>query len=211
MNTNRKAFLDMLSVSEGTSTSKATQCDGYDVIVIGTDGAHELITDFSTHPFADGLRPSKVFNRKGETSSASGRYQFMKKDWNHYRDQLNLTDTTIYPNGAFSAKAQDAWAIQLIRERSALPLIDHGDFETAVARCRNIWASLPGAGYGQHENSIEKLKAVYEKAGGMFKAVAEKTTESVAVAIQDAPKAAPSILTIILGILKFFANMGSKK
>lgn len=200
MNTNRKAFLDMLAVSEGTSTSKVTKCNGYDVIVIGTDGVHELITDFSTHPFADGLRPSKVFNRKGETSSASGRYQFMKKDWVHYRDQLNLTNMALYPDGAFGPTAQDAWAIQLIRERSALPLIDFGDFEVAVARCRNIWASLPGAGYGQHENSIEKLKAAYIKAGGQF---VESTTEAVVEAIQDAPtKAAPAILTIIMSIFK---------
>lgn len=209
MNTNRKAFLDMLAVSEGTSTSKYTKNNGYDVIVIGMDGAHELITDFSTHPFADGLRPSKVFNRKGETSSASGRYQFMKKDWAHYRDQLNLDDKALYPAGAFSPAAQDAWAIQLIRERSALPLIDYGDFETAVARCRNIWASLPGAGYGQHENSIAKLKAAYIKAGGQF---VESTTEAVVETIQAAPaKAAPAILTIIMAIFKFLASLGGKK
>lgn len=200
MNTNRKAFLDMLAVSEGTSTSNVTQCDGYDVIVIGIDGVHELITDFSTHPFADGLRPSKVFNAKGETSSAAGRYQFMKKDWNHYRDQLRLDDKTLYPDGAFSPKAQDAWAIQLIRERSALPLIDYGSFDLAVSRCRNIWASLPGAGYGQHENSLAKLQVVYMKAGGQF---VESTTEAVVEAIQATPaKAAPAMLTIIMAIFK---------
>lgn len=200
MNTNRKAFLDMLAVSEGTSTSKVTRCDGYDVIVIGIDGVHELITDFSTHPFANHARPSKVFNAKGETSSAAGRYQFMKKDWNHYRDQLRLDDKTLYPDGAFSPKAQDAWAIQLIRERSALPLIDYGDFETAVARCRNIWASLPGAGYGQHENSLEKLRAAYMEAGGQF---VESTTEAVVEAMQATPaKAAPAMLTVIMSILK---------
>lgn len=208
MNTNRKAFLDMLAVSEGTSTSKSTKCDGYDVIVIGVDGVHELITDFSTHPFADGLRASKVFNSKGETSSASGRYQFMKKDWAHYRDQLKLDDKTLYPNGPFSPAAQDAWAIQLIRERSALPLVDHGSFDLAVSRCRNIWASLPGAGYGQHENTIDKLKAAYLKAGGQF---AESTTEAVVEAIEATPVKAPSVLTLIMAVLRFFANLGAKK
>lgn len=209
MNTNRKAFLDMLAVSEGTSTSKYTKNNGYDVIVIGTDGVHELITDFSTHPFANNTRPSKVFNSKGETSSASGRYQFMKKDWAHYRDQLSLDDKALYPDGAFSPAAQDAWAIQLIRERSALPLIDHGSFDLAVSRCRNIWASLPGAGYGQHENSLAKLQAAYIKAGGQF-AVAK--TEAVVDAVQDAPvKAAPAILTIIMAIFKFLVSLGGKK
>lgn len=192
MNANRKAFLDMLAVSEGTSTSKFTKCNGYDVIVIGTDGVHELITDFSTHPFANGLRQSKVFNAAGQTSSASGRYQFMKKDWNHYRDMLQLPD--------FGPEAQDKWALQLIKECRALPAIDAGRFDEAVYLCRKIWASLPGAGYGQHENSIAKLKAAYVKAGGQF---FESTTEAVVEAIQATPaKAAPAMLTAIMAIFK---------
>ena len=159
MTPNRKAFLDMLAVSEGTSTSPATQNRGYDVIVTGSDGKPEVFTDYSAHPFAGG-RKSKVINSKGLTSNASGRYQFMLKDWAHYRDQLDLPD--------FGPASQDLWAIQLIRERGALPLIDLGSFVLAVARVRNLWASLPGAGYGQPEHSIEKLKTAYIKAGGVL-------------------------------------------
>lgn len=195
MNINRKAFLDMLAVSEGTSTSKFTKCDGYDVIVIGTDGVHELITDFSTHPFANGLRPSKVFNSKGETSSASGRYQFMKKDWNHYRDMLNLPD--------FGAESQDIWALQLIKECRALPAIDAGRFDEAVYLCRKIWASLPGAGYGQHENGIEKLRAAYVKAGGLF---AESTQE-----VAPLPSAPPKTTSLLALIFKILQAIFSKK
>lgn len=157
MNANRKAFLDMLSISEGTSTSPATVNDGYDVIVTGVDGVPEVFTDYSAHPFANG-RPSKVINRKGLTSNASGRYQFMLKDWAHYKAQLNLAD--------FGPTSQDLWALQLIRERGALPLIDAGSFDLAVARVRNLWASLPGAGYGQPEHGIDKLRAAYVAAGG---------------------------------------------
>jgi muramidase (phage lysozyme) len=168
MNTNRKAFLDMLAVSEGTSTSRFTKCDGYDIIVVGADGVWELITDFSTHPFANGLRPSKVINAEsGLISSASGRYQFMKKDWNHYRDTLQLPD--------FGPESQDKWAIQLIKECRALPAIDAGRFDEAVHLCRKIWASLPGAGYGQHENTLSKLQAAYVKAGGLFAEAAAET------------------------------------
>lgn len=170
MNANRKAFLDMLAVSEGTSTSRFTKCDGYDVIVIGTDGVHELITDFSTHPFTNG-RPSKVFNAQGQTSSASGRYQFMKRDWAHYRDSLQLPD--------FGPESQDKWALQLIKERNALGMIDNGNFESAVFACKNIWASLPGAGYGQHENSMTKLRNAYIDAGGTF---AGNSADVVAIA-----------------------------
>lgn len=157
MNSNRQAFLDMLSVSEGTSTSPSTQNNGYDVIVTGVDGVPEVFTDYSDHPFANG-RPSKVINSRGLTSNASGRYQFMLKDWAHYKAQLNLAD--------FGPTSQDLWAMQLIRERSALPLIDAGSFYDAVHRCSNLWASLPGAGYGQHENGMDKLLAAYLAAGG---------------------------------------------
>ncbi|MBT2300353.1 glycoside hydrolase family 104 protein [Variovorax paradoxus] len=156
MNPNRKAFLDMLAVSEATSTHPLTQNDGYDVIVTGVDGP-EIFDDYSEHPFAAGRRPKQI-NRKGLYSTASGRYQHMLKHWAHYKAQLNLPD--------FGPESQDIWAIQLIRERGALPLIDCGSFILAVARVRNLWASLPGAGYGQHENGIDKLKAAYLAAGG---------------------------------------------
>ncbi|MDP4381039.1 lysozyme, partial [Escherichia coli] len=33
--------------------------------------------------------------------------------------------------------------------------------------CRNIWASLPGAGYGQREHSLEKLVTAWRTAGGV--------------------------------------------
>ena len=40
-------------------------------------------------------------------------------------------------------------ALQQIKERGALPMIDRGDIRQAIDRYGNIWASLPGAGYGQ--------------------------------------------------------------
>lgn len=158
-NQNRQAFLDMLALSEGTSTSPATQCKGYDVIVTGYDKKPEIFSDFSDHPFNRG-RKSKVINSKGLTSNASGRYQFMLRDWHHYRDLLQLPD--------FGPESQDRWALQLIRERGALVLIDSGNFGAAVARVKNLWASLPGAGYGQPEHDIEKLELAYIRAGGFL-------------------------------------------
>lgn len=137
--------------------SAATVTDGYDVIVTGIDGAPEVFTDYSDHPFAKG-RPSKVINSHGLTSNASGRYQFMLRDWAHYKKQLNLAD--------FGPVSQDLWAIQLIRECSALPLIDGGSLVQAIACVRHLWASLPGAGYGQHENKMAALEQAYLAAGG---------------------------------------------
>ena len=160
MNSNLKAFLDMIAFAEGTSTSPATRRNGYDVIVTGIDGKPELFTDFRAHPFAGG-RKSKAINSRGLTSNASGRYQFMLKDYAHYRDALKLPD--------FGPASQDAWAVQLIRERRALPLIEAGRFAEAVAAVSNLWASLPGANYaGQPMRSLAKLQAAYLAAGGVL-------------------------------------------
>jgi muramidase (phage lysozyme) len=155
---NRKAFLDMLAFSEGTCADKhpLTKHDGYDVIVTGSDGP-EIFEDFSEHPFV-GRKPKHISGKL--YSTASGRYQFMRVHWEHYRDALSLHD--------FGPDSQDKWAIQLIRERSALPLIDAGDFDAAVYKVRNIWASLPGAGYNQPEHDIEKLRKAYIRAGGQL-------------------------------------------
>ncbi|RRO01866.1 glycoside hydrolase family 104 protein [Pectobacterium aquaticum] len=156
---NLTAFLDMLAFSEGTATHPLTRNHGYDVIVTGLDGKQEIFTDYRDHPFASG-RPAKVFNRRGEKSTASGRYQQLYLFWPHYQQRMNLPD--------FSPASQDKLAVQLINERRALADIEHGDIERAISKCRNIWASLPGAGYGQREHSIDRLIQVYQQAGGML-------------------------------------------
>lgn len=142
---NRKAFLDMLASSEGT---KGKGFDGYNVIVGG-----ELFNDFSDHP-----RKKVFIKRINDFSTAAGRYQLLARYWDAYRRTLKLTD--------FSPPSQDAVALQQIKERGALNDIDEGRIEAAIRKCRNIWASLPGAGYGQHEQKLEFLLAAYDNAGG---------------------------------------------
>ncbi|HVG92393.1 MAG TPA: glycoside hydrolase family 104 protein, partial [Alphaproteobacteria bacterium] len=132
-------------------------CNGYDVIVTGIDKKPEVFTDFSQHPFVN--RPSKLVNDKGLKSNAAGRYQFMARYWLSYKQSLNLPD--------FGPESQDKWAIQLIRECGALGLIQAGRFADAIQMCRSRWASLPGAGYGQRENPLAALQAVYVRAGGV--------------------------------------------
>ena len=97
------------------------------------------------------LNPETQINRR-RTLPAS----FLLVD--AYRKQLGLKD--------FSPKSQDAVALQQIKERGALPMIDRGDIRQAIDRCSNIWASLPGAGYGQFEHVladslIAKFKEVW--------------------------------------------------
>ena len=50
----------------------------------------------------------------------------------------------------------------------AIEDIKAGRIERAISRCRNIWASLPGAGYGQREHSLDKLVTVWRTAGGVM-------------------------------------------
>lgn len=147
-NKQRKAFLDMLAWSEGTDKKgQPTNNRGYDVIVGGS-----LFTDYSDHP-----RKLVTLNPKLK-STAAGRYQLLARYWDAYRKQLGLKD--------FSPASQDAVALQQIKERRALELIDAGDIRQAIDRCSNIWASLPGAGYGQFEHKADNLIAKFKEAGG---------------------------------------------
>lgn len=61
---------------------------------------------------------------------------------------------------------QDKIALRKTHERGALAAIEVGDIARAVGLVTNIWASLPGAGYGQHEHKLERLVAVFQQKGG---------------------------------------------
>ena len=64
-------------------------------------------------------------------------------------------------------------ALQQIKERGALPMIDRGDIRQAIDRCSNIWASLPGAGYGffKPEHKADSLIAKFKEAGGTVREI----------------------------------------
>lgn len=148
-NTQLRAFLDMLAYSEGTDNGRQpTNNHGYDVIVGG-----KLFYDYSKHPGVYVKLNPRL------TSSAAGRYQILEKFAKHYMKQLKLPD--------FGPDSQDKIAIQLIKECKALDDIYAGRIHSAVYKCRSRWASLPGAGYGQHEQKVEKLIAVFKKSGGV--------------------------------------------
>lgn len=148
-NTQLRAFLDMLAYSEGTDNGRQpTNNHGYDVIVGG-----KLFYDYSKHPGVYVKLNPRL------TSSAAGRYQILEKFAKHYMKQLRLPD--------FGPDSQDKIAIQLIKECKALDDIYAGRIHSAVYKCRSRWASLPGAGYGQHEQKVEKLIDVFKKSGGV--------------------------------------------
>jgi muramidase (phage lysozyme) len=144
---NLTAFLDMLAFSEGT---KGLGDDGYNKLV----NPGGFFDSYATHPNI------KIEVRPGLISTAAGRYQQLGKYWQHYRTRLDLPD--------FGPASQDAWAVQLIREQHALADVEAGRIEAAVAKCANIWASLPGAGYNQPEHPLEALLAKFTEFGGVL-------------------------------------------
>ena len=146
INNQRKAFLDMLAWSEGTDNGRQkTRNHGYDVIVGG-----ELFTDYSDHP-----RKLVTLNPKLKSTGA-GRYQLLPVG--------GCLPQAAWPE-RLSPKSQDAVALQQIKERGALPMIDRGDIRQAIDRCSNIWASLPGAGYGQFEHKAGQPDCKIQRSG----------------------------------------------
>ena len=146
--TNIGAFLDMLAWSEGTSTVLGSD-NGYNVLVGGT-----LFHGYADHP--------RIHVELSPTlwSTAAGRYQLLERYWDVYKAQLHLLD--------FGYASQDAVAIQQIRERQALDDISAGRIESAITKCSNIWASLPGNTYGQQQRPIAQLLDHYNEAGGLL-------------------------------------------
>lgn len=156
--TNRLAFLLMLRVSEGTAGSR-----GYN-----TQVGYTYFEDYSTHPALAGWRGMPLSAAMcagaglsaGCVSTAAGAYQITRPTYKRVAANLGISD--------FTPESQDAIAIELIREKGALGDVDSGNFAGAVNKVRKVWASLPGAGYGQHENTLARLENAYVEAGGVL-------------------------------------------
>lgn len=140
------ALLDTIAMCEGTAQIEHGD-DGYRVLVGGN-----LFNSYADHPRIH------VKVRQGLWSTAAGRYQILERTYNACAKELAITD--------FTPISQDKIAIKLIRDCGAIPLIEAGNLELAVARIAHIWASLPGAGYGQRERSTSAVKNYYVQAGG---------------------------------------------
>jgi len=114
-----------------------------------------LFTSYADHPRR--LITIKLGDKEWH-STAAGRYQILARYFDHYRQLLHLND--------FSPASQDEIAIQQMREKGALPDIEAGRCASAIKKVKSLWASLPGAGYGQPENSLASLQQAFVRAGG---------------------------------------------
>lgn len=146
------AGLDTVARSEGTWNIGE---DGYNCIVGSTKTKPILFSDYSKHP-----NRLMHFDNGTPDSTAAGRYQILFRFAEVYTKQLKLPD--------FGKISQDRIALQLFREVGAYELLRLGKFYKAMTAAKSRWASLPGAGYGQHEQQIETLAAAYMAAGGVI-------------------------------------------
>ena len=141
------AFLDMIAYSEIGPALLAASDDGYNVLVGSTPAKPLLFDSYAKHP--------QILNH-ALNSTAAGRYQIIRGTWLGVAGELGLKD--------FSPESQDEAAIELVRSRGAIDPLAEGDIEQAIAVCSKEWASLPGAGYGQHENRMIDLLKAYNAA-----------------------------------------------
>lgn len=156
---NLAAFLSMIRFAEGTDQA----ADPYRVCY----GYAHTIANLREHPavsgeWRGGRLPDSMCQAAGFApgcvSTAAGAYQILKPTWLSLRAKLNLTD--------FGPAAQDACAIELIRQRGALNDVYAGRFGEAVRKVAPVWASMPGAGYAQPERKLTILADAFTRAGG---------------------------------------------
>ena len=152
INNQRKAFLDMLAWSEGIDNGRQkTRNHGYDVIVGG-----ELFTDYSDYP------------RKLVTLNPNSNPQ--APDATSFFPVGGMPTASSLPERLLSGKVRTLWHCSRLRS-VALYLWLIVDIRQAIDRCSNIWASLPGAGYGHSEHKADSLIAKFKEAGGTVREI----------------------------------------
>lgn len=137
-NPNVRKMLDVIANAEGVK-------HGYNTIF-----GNERSDDLKAHP-----NVKKEFTQtdgKKNSTTAAGRYQFLKGTWDSVSKKYGLTD--------FSPKNQDLAAVALILGRGALGDVIKGDFTKAVGKLGGEWASLPSSNYAQPKKSWKDIQAM---------------------------------------------------
>lgn len=135
-NPNVRKFLDLISYTEGT------QGNGYRTAFGGGKLSH-----LNDHPRY--LKSFRQTDGKSNKTSAAGRYQFVSKTWDGVARQYGLRD--------FSPQNQDLGAVALLFQRGAIPALLKGDYQTAIRKTGDEWASLPSSNYKQNKRSWDNV------------------------------------------------------
>ena len=136
--------------------------------------------------------PSQTCHAKPKTQNhcGAGRYQLLSRWWDAYRKQL-------------------AWKTSLRKVRTLWHCSDgeRGGLTydwswwisvRQIDRCSNIWASLPGAGYGQFEHKADSLIAKFKEAGGTVREIDGE---------QSSPRLSPLWLSASSSALSWAVNV----
>lgn len=148
-------FADLTAWAEGTSRSKYTKDDGYDVLVEGVSTPPgpfpKTFSDYSKHP-----NLLVTVNSKGLRSTAAGRYQALYGTWLECVKRYGFI-------GRFTPEAQDLFFIKKITERGALEDVKAGRWAVAITKCNKEWASFAGSPYNQNPHTMEAMLAQVER------------------------------------------------
>lgn len=135
-NPNVRKMLDVIANAEGVK-------HGYNTIF-----GNKRSDDLKAHPNVK--REFTQTDGKKNSTTAAGRYQFLKGTWDSVSKKYGLTD--------FSPKNQDLAAVALILGRGALGDVIKGDFTKAVGKLGGEWASLPSSPYAQPKKSWRDIQ-----------------------------------------------------
>lgn len=130
-NPNAQNFLGFIANSEGVQ-------HGYNTIF-----GNERFNDLSRHPNV--RKQFKQTDGRTNTTTAAGRYQFLKPTWDEQARRYGLKD--------FSPQNQDIAALALIAQRGALDDVLKGNWRGAISKLGTVWASLPSSNYAQPKKS----------------------------------------------------------
>ena len=127
-------------------------------IMVMTSLWAKLFTDYSDHP-----RKLVTLNPKLKSTGA-GRYQLLSRWWDAYRKAFGLKD--------FSPKSQDAVALQQIKERGALPMIDHWWYPSGNRPLQQYLGFTAGRWlWSVRTHKADSLIAKFKEAGGTVREI----------------------------------------
>lgn len=135
---NMKAFLDMISLAEGTNTYPNS---GYNTIFTGAQ-----FDGFGDHP-----------RRVISGSSAAGRYQILAPTYDGFRNLGVASD--------FTPESQDKIAIALIEERGHTDLVESGNVAGALDALDNVWTSFQVKPHSELIAFFNERVAFYSQGG----------------------------------------------
>jgi len=92
-------------------------------------------------------------NINGQIFTAAGAYQIIDSTWKSNKDKLGLTN--------FTPQAQNAVAIQLIKDAGAYDNVMKGQWEEAIRKCSTKWASFPYRADTSYWNTNGKALHIY--------------------------------------------------